>query len=85
MIRLYSSSDSIRFYFPVCAKRGFLYERLNRCASRQNLSPTFPIRPDTNWAVLPQKLVRDLTENFVISKEVGGLNNICSIHKGADF
>ena len=69
----------------MCAKRGFLYERFNRSASRQNLSPAFPIRSDKNWAVGPQKLVRGLTENFVISKEVDELYNVCSKHKGSDF
>ena len=66
-------------------KRGFPYDCFNRSASRQNLTPAFPFRFDTNWAVLPQKLVRGLTEIFIISKEVHGLYNICSTHKGGDF
>ena len=49
--------------------------------SQQNLSLGFPTRSDTNRAVQPQKMARDL--KFQI-QEVEGLYYLCSENKGAE-
>ena len=53
--------------------------RVSRAASWEYLSSGFPTRSDTNWAVQPQKLVRDLK---LWVKLVEGLYS--SQNKGAD-
>ena len=45
------------------------------------MSPEFPSRSDTNWAVQPQKMVRGLKFNI---KEEEGLYYLCSKIKGTD-
>ena len=49
--------------------------------SRQNLYSGFPTRSDTNRAVQPQKMTRDLKSRV---KKEEGLYCLCSETKGAD-
>ena len=52
-----------------------------RAASKENLSPGFPTRPDTNQAVESQKMIRGLKFRIKIEE---GFYYPCSENKGAD-